>query len=443
MCKKHEVNNKNETIRKSGTTGFIEFPRTLMKLIEVSSIRKRKNLIFITMAILMMLAMVGIIFTIHQRSTASHVLGREKKITNVSEDSQLQEDETKEEDSKEEDSKEIKKDDTLLEELVTPIPKKEDSTTEESTQEVLPLDKPEDIYTTARLRFREQPSLSANILDLIKDGTKLQKVGTCGEWDQVVYEEKTGFVSHQYTTTEAPVLTEQDAEAMEKDAESSSQSKNATNSNFESNGWVVVLDPGHQSKGNSEKEPIGPGATESKAKVSSGTQGCVSGWAEYELNLTVGLLLRDELEQRGYTVYMTREENNVNLSNKERAEYAEEVGGDILVRIHANGSENSKVSGALCVAPSSKNKYIPDLIEESQRLSRCVIDAYCDATGLRNKGLYLADNMSGINWSTMPVTIVEMGYMTNRSDDSNMADPKFEKKIVTGIADGIDCYFQE
>lgn len=205
---------------------------------------------------------------------------------------------------------------------------------------------------------------------------------------------------------------------------------------------VIVIDPGHQAKGDSTKEPLGPGSSVMKARVTSGTSGCVSGLDEYELNLQVSLLLRTELESRGYTVYMTRETHDVNISNKERAEYATAVGGDILVRIHANSSENSSVNGALCMAPSDSNAFVSALAPESQRLSQCIIDSYCQATGLRNRGVSITDDMSGINWSTIPVTIVEMGFMSNPGDDAKMADSSFQQTMVQGIADGIDAYFQ-
>lgn len=217
---------------------------------------------------------------------------------------------------------------------------------------------------------------------------------------------------------------------------------------FDSNGvkkelqQVIVIDPGHQRHGDSKKEPVGPGSSVMKARVTSGTSGCVSGLDEYELNLQVSLLLRTELEKRGYKVYMTRETHDVSISNKERAEYATSVGGDILVRIHANSSDNSSVAGALCMAPSSSNAFVSALAPESQKLSQCVIDSYCQATGLKNRGVSITDDMSGINWSTMPVTIVEMGFMSNPGDDSKMADAGFQNKMVQGIADGIDQYFR-
>lgn len=208
-----------------------------------------------------------------------------------------------------------------------------------------------------------------------------------------------------------------------------------------SNGKIVCIDPGHQTKANSSKEPIGPGASTTKAKVTGGTTGKFTGCTEYELNLEVSLKLRDELKKRGYTVYLTRETNDVDISNKERADYAASVKADIFIRIHANGADSSATNGALALAPSQNNPYVARLSNESQRLSKNMVDAYCNETGIKNLGVVGSNDMSGINWSTMPVTIFEMGFMSNQSDDTKMADPAFQDKMAQGMANGIDVYF--
>ena len=138
---------------------------------------------------------------------------------------------------------------------------------------------------------------------------------------------------------------------------------------------------------------------------------------------------------------MTRTTHEVDLGNIDRATIANEAGADILVRIHANGSEDSSVAGALTMAPTQTNPYVGSISEECMRLSQSLIDSYCEATGLINRGILAEDEMTGINWSQIPVTILEMGFMTNPGDDAYMANSGNQDVMVQGIANGIDNYF--
>ena len=178
-----------------------------------------------------------------------------------------------------------------------------------------------------------------------------------------------------------------------------------------------------------------------KAKATTGTQGRYTGVPEYQLNLDISLALQKELENRGYRVVMARTDNDTAISNSERALKAYEEGGEIYVRIHANGSDDSSVNGALGMTPSYENPYVANLAEESYRLTECILNTYCNETGFNNLGIQYHDDMTGINWSKIPVMILEMGFMTNEHDDTAMQDADMQAKMVSGIADGIDLYF--
>ena len=204
---------------------------------------------------------------------------------------------------------------------------------------------------------------------------------------------------------------------------------------------TVVIDPGHSAVVAEGTEPLGPGSTENKAADTSGTSGTVSGLAEYELTLSVSQKLRDVLQDRGYTVLMTRESNDVPVSCIERADVANNAEADAFVRIHANGSEDSSVKGAMTICITPVNPFYPELYEQARALSDCIINKLSESAGCENDGVWETDSMSGNNWSRVPATIVEMGYMTNPEEDALMATEDYQNKIVRGIADGIDQYF--
>ena len=206
---------------------------------------------------------------------------------------------------------------------------------------------------------------------------------------------------------------------------------------------AVLADPGHQGQGNFEQEPIGPGASETKNKVAGGTTGVSTGVREFELTLDIGLQLRDALLEKGYEVLMIRETHDVNISNAVRAQMANEANADVFVRLHANGSESSSATGVITMCQTASNPYNGDLYSKSRELSEKILEAYVEETGLANRGIQETNTMSGINWCNVPVTILEMGFMTNPHEDELMQDEDFQKKMVSGIVKGIEAYLED
>ena len=126
-------------------------------------------------------------------------------------------------------------------------------------------------------------------------------------------------------------------------SEEETTSENSRKNETSKKNKVIVIDPGHQKKGDNSKEPIGPGAKEKKAKVTTGATGISTKQTEAELNLKVGKKLKTKLEERGYEVIMVRTTNDVNISNSQRAEIANKANADVFLRIHADSVDNSSV----------------------------------------------------------------------------------------------------
>lgn len=211
------------------------------------------------------------------------------------------------------------------------------------------------------------------------------------------------------------------------------------------NAKCIVIDAGHQQTADYGTEPLGPGSTEMKTRVAAGTSGVTTGTPEYELNLAVSLLLEQELQSRGYEVVMTRTENDVSISNAERATIANDCHADAFIRVHANGSESRAASGIMTICMTPQNPYNGALYEKSYALSDCILTQLGVALGKpeSQQTLWQTDTMTGINYSQVPVTIVEMGFMTNPDEDAAMATDEYRKKIASGIADGVDAYFRQ
>lgn len=206
---------------------------------------------------------------------------------------------------------------------------------------------------------------------------------------------------------------------------------------YGSEGPIIALDPGHQARGNSNLEPVAPWSNEQKPMVSSGTAGVATGIPEYVLNLQVAEKTRDELLARGYRVLMTRTVHEVNMSNVTRSKMVNESGAAAYLRIHAD-SAGSSAHGVMTISPGNNHPRY----SESYKLSQDVLDAVTARTGAPARNLWVTDTMSGSNWSEVPVTIIEMGVMSNPTEDQKLATDDYQWLLAKGIADGIDKFFQ-
>lgn len=201
---------------------------------------------------------------------------------------------------------------------------------------------------------------------------------------------------------------------------------------------TICIDAGHGKNASNEKEPIAPGSTEKKAAFVSGTQG--GGITEEELNLILALKLQEKLEAVGATVYMTRSGHETELSNIGRAEFSNEKDADLCVKIHADGSENKAVSGMTMLVPSEK--YVgADIAEESRVAGEKVLAAMLEETGADSRGVVERSDMTGFNWSKVPVILAEVGFMTNEQECELLKSEEYQEKITDGITSGIINYF--
>lgn len=202
-------------------------------------------------------------------------------------------------------------------------------------------------------------------------------------------------------------------------------------------GLRIGIDPGHQAQANYDKEPIAPGSSETKAKVASGTSGVRTGISEYVTDLEIALKLRDALEAEGCTVYMTREVNEIDISNLERAEMMNELGVDLVLRIHCDGATDKSANGIGMFVRQTGEKQA-----ESEAAAKVLLEAMSEATGAKARGVFLRDTYTMNNWSVVPCILVECGFMTNPDEDEKLNDPAYQELLAQGMVEGIARYFE-
>ena len=200
---------------------------------------------------------------------------------------------------------------------------------------------------------------------------------------------------------------------------------------------VVVIDPGHASVTSSVKEAQAPGSSIMKIKEPGGAQGIDTRTPEYVVNMAVAVKLESLLQAKGYTVKMTKTQNNQMLGNIARAEVGNKANADLVIRIHADSNNNSSVNGASMLVPAD-TKNTNGIYITSKNYGQIVFNKLINEVGMNNRGVVERSDMTGFNWSKVPVILVEMGFQSNVNEDKLLTTSAYQAKIARGLADGID-----
>ena len=227
-----------------------------------------------------------------------------------------------------------------------------------------------------------------------------------------------------------------------KDESSNEDNSNKDNdSNEENSNITIVIDPGHSSTGTSGNEPVSPNSSTTKLKDGLGATGSYTNIPEHKTNMSVALLVKKELTSKGYNVILTKQDVAESKSNIERADVGNKNNADLVVRIHADSAENSSISGASMHVPAN-NEYTSSFYKISKSYGTTILNTYVDEIGIKNRGVIERNDLTGFNWSKVPVVLIEMGFLSNKEDDNFVSNTANHPKIAKAISDGIDKCFE-
>jgi len=151
---------------------------------------------------------------------------------------------------------------------------------------------------------------------------------------------------------------------------------------------------------------------------------------EKDINLAVTLLLKEQLEQRGFRVYLTREEDTY-VSLEERARIANDAGAGLFLSIHCNYYEDDSSIAGL-------ESYYLEGSESGKTYAEAIADAAKEDASISARGAKTA-KFQVLRGTSMPAVLVEIGYMSNASELKKLTDEDYQKKMAVILADAIEA----
>lgn len=199
---------------------------------------------------------------------------------------------------------------------------------------------------------------------------------------------------------------------------------------------TVVIDPGHGPGGNSAKEAQSPDSSIMKIKDGGGAEGVNSKTPEYIITMSVGLKLKNLLEANGINVVMTKDDINLAPGNIERADVGNNNNADLSIRIHCDSADISSAKGASMLVPAPVG-YAENIAGISRTYGEIILNDLVSTVGMYNRGVIERSDLTGFNWSKVPVVLIEMGFLSNPEEDNLLNSDSYQDKLAQGLCNGI------
>lgn len=292
------------------------------------------------------------------------------------------------------------------------------------------------------VKIRREPDDNADVYITLDKGVDLNRTGVKDDWTRILLNGSSFYVQSKYVEETAVNW--------------------ATETDVEKVAHVIYLDPAKQITEDTSLEPVrpdedNPDLTDSgnyatttnaaragmKSKMTASAVGVSSGTFEYEITMNVANYLNAELVKRGYTVFLSRTTNNVNLSNAKRVQMANACDTEAYIKLEAATAKDPTASGVLGFIATSTNPHSGNLYQKNYELCYDILRETCEETGAKRMGIYETDDLTSLNYCDSPATVINMGFLSNELDDMSLNTADYQKKLAVGIADGIDLYFKE
>ncbi len=260
------------------------------------------------------------------------------------------------------------------------------------------------------------------------------------------------------TNTASVVPNKKESKSSEMPSTLPSSISSSIENNSKGKNKVIVLDAGH---GADDVGAVGPNKRYEKV-----------------VNLNVTKYLAALLKQRGYTVYLTRN-NDTFIKVMDRTILANEKNADLFISVHTNAVPKEKANEVdgietffLSPARSERAKRVAELenktdIREMSNSSKDVFLESLNRPRITASHKFAIDVQAGILQSTrskykdikdsgvregpfwvlvgaqMPSILVELGYISHPTESKRLYDKDYQQLLANGIANGVDSYFSK